>query len=49
MWRDNYWKYDEITSLYVVSKWAEAGVDLNRIDDLTPGDFLKIHIMRKIL
>jgi hypothetical protein len=39
--------YDEVMKLYVVAKWADAGVDLNRIDDLTPDDFMKIAMIRK--
>ncbi len=34
---------------YVVASWANAGMDLNRIRELTPNDFLKIGFIRKLI
>jgi len=49
LWVENSWKYDEVGKYYVIAQWAEAGMDLNRINELRPDDFIKISIIRKFL
>lgn len=49
LWRENYWKYDEVMKWYVVATWANGGVDLNRIEELMPEDFIKISLIRKVI
>ena len=49
LWPENYWKYDEIKYYLELAQWANAGVDLNRIDSLMPNDFKKIAMVRKML
>jgi len=49
LWRENSWKYDEMYYYMTLARWANAGIDLNRIDDLAPNDFLKISILKKVL
>jgi len=34
---------------YVLATWANGGVDLNRIEELTPEDFVKISLIRKVI
>ncbi len=48
-WVDNSWKYDEVMKYYVLAQWAVSGMDLNRIDELRPDDFIKVSIIRKLL
>lgn len=48
-WPENSWKYDEVKYYLELAQWANAGVDLNRINDLVPNDFIKIAMVRKVL
>jgi len=49
MWRENYWKFDEVNYYMTLAMWANSGMDLNRLDTLTPDDFVKIAFIRKII
>ena len=49
LWPENYWKYDEVRYYLELAQWANAGVDLNRIDCLVPNDFVKIAMIRKLI
>lgn len=49
MWPENHWKYDEVRYYVELAQWANAGIDMNRIDTLIPDDFYKIALVRKML
>lgn len=49
LWRENSWKFDEVNYYMTLAMWANAGIDLNRLDNLTPDDFLKIAFIRKLI
>lgn len=49
LWPSNYWKYDEVRYYYELARYAMAGLDLNRIDNLLPYDFLKVGLIKDIL
>jgi len=49
MWRENYWKYDEIEKYVGLVRALDGGFDLNRIKSLDIVDFQKISIVKEYM
>lgn len=46
-WKNNYWKYVELTNIMHLQQMKSGGFDLNRIKTLEMADFIKVAVIDK--